>query len=1678
MVTMMMTRDFRFRKRLARLLPVLFGLLALPFALPAQAATFNYSGSQRQIKACILYSNDLDADGDYDQDDFAPYTFYILDQRTDFKPAGWTFVNPLAPGTVSATMFARMQNRAQAFKSGNPIQDPALSQGLFRINAPLTKNMASYWEVNLDNLSATDLKQFNIILMPISSNELVKFTPDRAAKLRQFVDGGGTLWFEVERGSGTNSTTNFLLSLGFNCNGTAGALANLAASHHPLVSYPYTISSIDALGLGINPGFYHTDGQTTSLLANPRILVPILWAGDPSLSRPYVSAGDFGAGHLVVSSAGIASAISSFAGGVTLSVYGSNEGAISGENLLAVPTVDLKFGYNLVAWTSSVPTASVDVRRSGATQENPGSKVAVQFSSIPLGATSNTGSGAIIYKGVIFSVDGNNILHAYNAHPGLDLDNKGYPDTGKPDLGLGASYDEIWNYDLKTVGGVSGSTLVSTPTMVSFYDTTQRIPRDFVVVTTANGITVAFDAFPRNAAGLLQATTNLIWTAKEDTSVSLGANVTLPSGASPILIPSPALSEGVLFTIVRDTTNTTDTTTAWRIAALDPTTGASIFDGSTFNGGTNNNVAPTPQLIGAAIPGLSDIVGPLSVGYVQDTLTGAQDKMIYVPCAPQSGTVKSAGYVNGIWFSTRHEPMQPVAGSNIQFRAQGDRGYVPWYIPPGNGNSTLAPVLHRIGPDAGNPAITDIFDMNYPADFSINYVSGPGPNNGTTITLTNPLPAGYALYADYTVDWPADTINGVQPAGNQNDLKIFSVMRRVNANDPNAVTPVAMVNDSPALSPDGLLLFNTKLQETANSTGFLPDRIYAVREQLATTGVGAANQQAPTGSQIGWMFSPIDNPSSLIDSTGIQPRLIATLPNGLTPVPPNALTGAGVIHNFRAVGNPSVSNGVVYIVGKGWATVQTGSGEANPDYTVILALKANPDMSFSVGNLFNNLPAGTQLQLQQVDTTQAPGTVHGGVSPDLTLTQGTNFTYDPDTETIHIFNMQATSVVGAGGGDSFNTSLPIYVSLVGTAGATGTNAQQTLITNKTTGYGPLDNLLWWMVIPTAGVSNNGSILVPAGLIPTSGPSVMGNALYFGTLHGIVASVDIPNLTGGAQQEVFARNATTGLYDPTQLHVHGQAAQINTANGAPVDQPLYNLPVGASGVIAMGAPNGLAGLENQITLVADGERLLEVDTQGKAVWSLDSTRSTRVVGGTLQNVSTDSGQIVSQKIPLSHPNVAYRYTLNSFLIADTGNNRILQVDQGGGVTLEIHAMQNDMHFLKPGEPLTLNQPTDVQTITESSNALAFTNNETGVIYRYFGPYTAVHNIIADSGNYRALEIVSAYGPNGQPIQMNGTDGSLVTMQQEVVFVTRSLQEQNQRLRYRTIQEFRDPNSGGVFLIAAVGNESQAATDRNTAQVGINTNQNVKGQGGSLMAIFRNPTQPATAKDGDVAVIIDSITLADANGNVLMDNNGNPIRQAVNSPTWFKEIEIPDVFTGQVGPHYLLADSNGVYLLRPSASDAIVEWMLSSADYQRMTGRPLRAVSIQRLTQSDYLASTNKFYPHYLITNQFSGSDSILQFFGATSNVTQNGEVHGEVIEVRSLDYYQAGGYQNAIPLYANNGGFLVANNNSPIVWMAPNETIPQGTLTSPAGPIKRSLGSTLDSTSTYIFEGPTFSDRPF
>src|ERR1041384_6534437 len=95
----------------ARNLFTILGLLVACQAARADTAT--YATQRRQVRCGIVVSKALEVanNGPENPD---PYIFYVLNSRTDLKPLGLDFVNPLAPPVVTSDIYQRWLQRVSA----------------------------------------------------------------------------------------------------------------------------------------------------------------------------------------------------------------------------------------------------------------------------------------------------------------------------------------------------------------------------------------------------------------------------------------------------------------------------------------------------------------------------------------------------------------------------------------------------------------------------------------------------------------------------------------------------------------------------------------------------------------------------------------------------------------------------------------------------------------------------------------------------------------------------------------------------------------------------------------------------------------------------------------------------------------------------------------------------------------------------------------------------------------------------------------------------------------------------------------------------------------------------------------------------------------------------------------------------------------------------------------------------------------------------------------------------------------------------------------------------------------------------------------------------------------------------------------------------------------------------
>jgi hypothetical protein len=209
---------------------------------PAQADSTTYSTSKRQFKVGVLLVESTGINpaggtfpGGAENPD--PFVFYIADARADVKPQNWDLINPLAPSTVTAEILTRWTIR-------NSNQIP------FQLGQKITKDMAPYWEVSLNNTTLADLLQYDLLF--ITNHRDTGFTPSEREKLRKVVDGGGIVWIEDCGNMRIRPGGPFFLEeLQFRNEGsTANAGPRINQADHPILNTPYKLTFQEIANLG------------------------------------------------------------------------------------------------------------------------------------------------------------------------------------------------------------------------------------------------------------------------------------------------------------------------------------------------------------------------------------------------------------------------------------------------------------------------------------------------------------------------------------------------------------------------------------------------------------------------------------------------------------------------------------------------------------------------------------------------------------------------------------------------------------------------------------------------------------------------------------------------------------------------------------------------------------------------------------------------------------------------------------------------------------------------------------------------------------------------------------------------------------------------------------------------------------------------------------------------------------------------------------------------------------------------------------------------------------------------------------------------------------------------------------------------------------------------------------
>ncbi len=693
---------------------------------------------------------------------------------------------------------------------------------------------------------------------------------------------------------------------------------------------------------------------------------------------------------------------------------------------------------------------------------------------------------------------------------------------------------------------------------------------------------------------------------------------------------------------------------------------------------------------------------------------------------------------------------------------------------------------------------------------------------------------------------------------------VRSSLNRANRGTPNANQPGTVDMALPANNADELVLADYDLDPT--------DQMFKPRSVFY--GFPGSGQQYP-----GFISSPVVGPDDTLYAVATDPIRNLSCIYAFRDASPVAYvkwryTLQGAVVN----GPPAYYNGALYV---GTTTGRLIGFDANPNFYIDItgALDTTKTFQIQLVQQDPSLPANAQSVTFQYNQAMMDA---GNISE-----------VDPITkqQRLHLrINLKRFSLTGS---VALDAALPVQVkfpvvnqatqgeetgemrsstSLCGEPGQ-----QKTLFTNAT---GNQANKLFDLPL------SEGQPIQPS---LESGPALAGDSLYITGGDGNVyfMTADPCALTGAGRSGIASADAR-----PQEATVPFTATlqKLIFQNSLPIRGPV----VISNGHMVANTPSGVMAFYQPITVVADANRILETRTTYEpkqpnqtrqpsasvVAWQLSSTSRYNAFAppGVGSSPAFASALPQPETRNLSHPGSVRRLSSTNFLIADTGNNRIVEVDRAGTVLWEATNFADPYNILQGSEPLTFNTPTDAQrwNVNRSDGAVE------------------IHTLIVDNGNHRVVELRDTYtrGPRG------GTPEYHV-----LVWSSRTNLADNRYYEYRAAQRVPGDLPGlppGDYTIATVSN----------ARVNSVTGSLPDTPGGSLV-VLNGPRKDANGvllrrPDGSL-VDPGGVVVAFARDFALTANAGATLQPIVN-PTSFERI-----YTGSGTQEWqgLLTDGNGAY-----------------------------------------------------------------------------------------------------------------------------------------------------------------------
>lgn len=1309
----------------------------------------------------------------------------------------------------------------------------------------------NYWVVPIK--SARDLSRMNVLYFPGSGS--IKLTNEERENLRRFVDGGGVLW--VDNAGGALPLTFdddgpfFINQLSFSITGISPTDTDGPVSrHHPLLCSPYWLTDVEIMNLGTNAlggARSYCDMGTGWGGPTQPISFDILYS--------IVDGVNNSTGQLLNRPAVVANAYGS--GRVVATANFVGKGCVSIEPY-SLPS--LKFAYNILSYASSWTDLRKNPRHSGNSIDTLGSNRLTHKWRLPEPPTENRECGPLLYKNTVFYTSGDTL---YALEQNGDTNNGMYKQDEDGEV-------VIWSWK-----DPKGSTL-SSPTIATIGnpdpdETPKKCkPMEAVMVMDTKGTVYVLEAFPLNEVGRVKGPLPINGIYHFETAEGS------PSDDSKWPSP-PIYTNGWFYAVGGNGRLYADNPCRAKLATMP---GNSLGEGFSSSWMCPNSMEYPNNGSFNAVP-----KGGPSFGFVKNQNSGAIVGMVYWFISAINNNDPGNSDIND------HICGIPVSVSMDRIKQNNGGGQVQVNYPNPNVAGYLTPPDPNDDPNDSHSALIVLQSDGVTPVTTITNVKMNNPSNGH-ISFQGNIPADAIIYASYSISY-----NDMTPTS-RFDMEIEP--KTASSTGSPVSHKATLMTGTPAMGPDNMLYVTAKRDSNDTSNQYDGGSILAYQSD---------GERSAGGDKLKWHYFLHSGINSGDSSTDYLPGMDVELKGVIQcpdPLDPNHPTQG--MRDAQPCSSPAVVGGKVFVTVSGH-TVWLPT-DAKTTRAALVCLKSNPDFVISIkedAGIQNGVAVKQPKSLyrkndhgQYTVKLWQPNLINSSTItvPLMDARQpsgGIRVDYDNGTITFSDFSrtkLQSMSVTT----NTFSPSLPVWVWLDNievpidwSTWKPGAHWQNTPpASSDSVDLSGWNNLLWYYIVPDHSKGPCKGAHSP--------PTVIGSTVYFICDDGYLYALD-------------TETGESGALETSQKPIPQELKKRTSSEGSSLGTNPAVSVAGANGVLLAPGPDGLHAFTDTTTLVADNNRIVELDGEGEVTWAVDS------ISWPGATPSSQSAAMAIKQGSVNKPSRARYASTGEILFANSGTNQVCKIDKSGMVGFEGTGGQyvrwiydkftDPRHLLRPGQPLTLSSPTDAIMWQEMepppSNAVM--------------PPTAgvsvVHCVIADSGNSRLLDLVYRVQSgrfvkydNINPVDDEYIDPDSGFVMPELNWVSKT-DSLNERYAFDCIQKvavWRTDNG-----VPVVDREDIWAASSNYASTGTNMGgdspKGRAGLGGAILAIgYRTLiTNPGvwnynTPTSGTITARCDKVSF---------ENKAVPLA----NPRYFEVLQ-PETET-RVGLSLLICDNYGVY-----------------------------------------------------------------------------------------------------------------------------------------------------------------------